>query len=69
MIEFAGKDFIYLSKLKKEKIKKIRKAEEDNKGEAPIPAPPKINNKQSKVSDFSDDSLPPQISHLYYQML
>ena len=34
-MEFAGKEYIYLSKLKKEKIKKIRKSEEDNKEEAP----------------------------------
>ena len=41
-MEFAGKDFIYLSKLKKDKIRKIRKAEEDNKGEAPILIPSEI---------------------------
>ena len=34
-MEFAGKEYIYLSQLKKEKIKKIRKSEEDNKEEAP----------------------------------
>ena len=34
-MEFAGKEYIYLSKLKKEKVKKIRKSEEDNKEEAP----------------------------------
>ncbi len=34
-MEFAGKEYIYLSKQKKEKIKKLRKSEEDNKGDAP----------------------------------
>jgi len=34
-MEFAGKEFIYLSKLKKEKIQKIRKSEEENKEQAP----------------------------------
>ena len=34
-MEFAGKEYIYLSKQKKEKIKKLRKSEEDNKGESP----------------------------------
>ena len=34
-MEFAGKEYIYLSKLKKEKIKNIRKSEEENKDEAP----------------------------------
>ena len=43
-MEFAGNDFIYLSKLKKDKINKIRKAEEDNKEEAPINQP--IENKE-----------------------
>ena len=47
-MEFAGKDFIYLSKLKKDKIRKIRKAEEDNKGEAPILNPSEIEKKLDK---------------------
>ena len=34
-MEFAGKEYIYLSKLKKNKIKKLQKSEEDNKEEAP----------------------------------
>ena len=65
-MEFAGKDFIYLSKLKKDKIRKIRKAEEDNKGEAPILIPSEIEkklgkynksfNKPRKGSDISEDS-------------
>ena len=38
-MEFAGNNFIYLSKLKKDKINKIRKAEEDNKEEAPLNKP------------------------------
>ena len=44
-MEFAGKEFIYLPKIKKDKIRKIRKAEEDNKGEAPMPLP---NNSDKK---------------------
>ena len=36
-MEFAGKDYIYLSKLKKETIKKVKKSEENNQKEAPIP--------------------------------
>ena len=38
-MDFAGNKYIYLPKLKKDKIKKIRKEEEDNKGEAPILKP------------------------------
>jgi hypothetical protein len=34
-MEFAGKEYIYLSKLKKDKIRQIKNAEKDNKGEAP----------------------------------
>ena len=64
-MEFAGNNFIYLSKLKKEKIEKIRKAEEDNKEEAPIPKIEKeedikkmeIDDKNDSVlSDDSDDA-------------
>ena len=36
-MEFAGNKYIYLSKLKKEKIQKIRKSEKENEGDAPIP--------------------------------
>ena len=46
-MEFAGKEYIYLPKLKKEKIKKIRKSEEDNKEEAPIP---KMNVEEDDIS-------------------
>ena len=46
-MEFAGDKYIYLSKLKKEKIHKIRESEKDNKGDAPIPI--------SKVDDPKDD--------------
>ena len=51
-MEFAGKEYIYLSKLKKEKIKKIRKSEEDNKEEAPIP---KLENNNDKMNIEEDD--------------
>ena len=51
-MEFAGKEYIYLSKLKKEKIKKIQKLKEDNKDE-----PPKINEdvKEDKKEDLKED--------------
>ena len=52
-MEFAGKEFIYLSKLKKDKINKIRKAEEDNKGEAPIIMPVKKIGTENKNDDIS----------------
>ena len=42
-MEFAGNKYIYLSKLKKDKIRKIRQSENENKDEAPVP---KIENKQ-----------------------
>ena len=45
-MEFAGKEYIYLSKLKKNKIKKLQKSEEDNKEEAP-----KIEEDQKKEED------------------
>ena len=35
-MEFAGKEFIYLSKLKKDKIKKLREAEKENVEGAPV---------------------------------
>ena len=65
-MEFAGNEFIYLSKLKKEKINKIKKSEEDNKGEAPTINESKetLDNSSQKInkpglqvdSDDSDDS-------------
>ena len=45
-MEFAGKEYIYLSKLKKNKIKILQKSEEDNKEEAP-----KIEEDQKKEED------------------
>jgi len=53
-MEFAGNKFIYLSKLKKEKIEKIRKAEEDNKGEAPIPNIEPNDNIKNKLDKYKD---------------
>ena len=54
-MEFAGNKFIYLSKLKKGKIKKIRQSEEDNKEDAPSVLPKKefkmeIEEKEPKDS-------------------
>ena len=35
-MEFAGKEYIYLSKLKKDKIKKLQQAEKENAEDAPV---------------------------------
>lgn len=35
-MEFAGKEYIYLSKLKKDKIKKLRESEKENAEGAPV---------------------------------
>ena len=43
MLEFAGNKYIYLPKLKKDKIKKIRESEKDNAPEAPILKVPNDN--------------------------
>ena len=70
MLEFAGNNYIYLSKLKKDKIRKIRESEKENKDEAPIPKlekqmdkmiieedPKNINeDKKEVLSDDSDDA-------------
>ena len=55
-MEFAGKEYIYLSKLKKEKVKKIRKSEEDNKEEAPgIKKEEKEDKKEDKKEDEKEE--------------
>ena len=58
-MDFAGNDFIYLSKIKKEKIKKIKKSEEQNKAEAPIIEEQKLNNeeKNKNKEEIKKDSL------------
>ena len=38
-MEFAGKKYIYLSKLKKDKIKKLREAEKENAEDGRRPFP------------------------------
>ena len=35
-MEFAGKNYIYLSKLKKDKIKKLQQSEKENEDDAPM---------------------------------
>ena len=52
MLEFAGNNYIYLSKLKKDKIRKIRDSEEGN-----APQAPSLNaqNNSNKMSVESDD--------------
>ena len=55
-MDFAGKDFIYLSKIKKDKVRKIRKSEEDNKGDAPLPNPIIASSSiESKLSKYSQN--------------
>ena len=49
-MEFAGDKYIYLSKLKKEKIQKIRKSEKENEGEASIPIS-KVNEQKDDISN------------------
>ena len=62
-MDFAGRELIYLSKLKKAKIKKLKKSEEDNKEDAPQPLfqekiqlnnLSKNSNKQYKEIDSED---------------
>ena len=68
-MEFAGNNFIYLSKLKKEKINKIQKAEEDNKGEAPIPKiEPKKEIKKKKIADKNDSYLSDDSDDAYQEV-
>ena len=59
-MEFAGNKYIYLSKMKKEKIKKIRKSEKENEGDAPIPIPtakePK-DNISNKLNQFNQGNM------------
>ena len=59
-MEFAGNKYIYLSKLKKEKIQKIRKSEKENEGDAPIPIPtanePK-DNISNKLNQFNKGNM------------
>ena len=54
-MEFAGKEYIYLSKLKKDKIKKLQKSEEDNKEEAPkIKAEPIEEDEKEEIEEVND---------------
>ena len=54
MLEFAGNKYIYLPKIKKAKIKKIRKSEEENEGEAPVlNAPNPIAPMEEEKDDMS----------------
>ena len=51
MLEFAGNNYIYLSKLKKDKIRKIRESEEGNAPQAPALNAQNNSNKMSIESD------------------
>ena len=54
-MEFAGKEYIYLSKLKKDKIKKLQKSEEDNKEEAPkIKEEPIEEDEKEEIEEVND---------------
>ena len=64
-MDFAGTDFIYLSKLKKDKIRKLKKSEENNKDKAPPLTQNKeplndqseyLSGEQIGESDDSDDA-------------
>ena len=51
-MEFAGNKYIYLSKLKKEKVRKIRKSEKENEGDAPMPmAIPPAQDPKDNISN------------------
>ena len=51
-MEFAGNKYIYLSKLKKEKVRKIRKSEKENEGDAPMPmAIPNAQDPKDNISN------------------
>ena len=56
-MEFSGKDYIYLSKIKKEKIKKLKNEEnnKENKKEAPPNLIQPVIQKDSLNSEDSDD--------------
>ena len=51
MLEFAGNKYIYLPKIKKDKIRKIRESEKDNESEAPILMAQKNENKMDIEKD------------------
>ena len=53
-MEFAGKEFIYLSKLKKEKIKNLILSEKENKEGAPII---KEDEKEDEKEDVKDEKI------------
>ena len=53
-MEFAGNKYIYLSKLKKDKVRKIRLSESENKEEAPIP---QLDKKSYKMEIEEDNKL------------
>ena len=57
MLEFAGNKYIYLSKLKKDKIKKIRDFEENNEAEAPVLNVQKANNQIEVENDEMSQKL------------
>ena len=59
-MEFAGNKYIYLSKMKKEKIQKIRKSEKENEGDAPIPIPTGDEPKEdisNKLNQFNQGNM------------
>ena len=56
-MEFAGNEYIYLPKQKKEKIKKLRKSEEDNKGDAPPMSIEKEENIPSKQEEKKENEI------------
>ena len=58
-MEFAGNEYIYLSKLKKEKIKKLQEAEKENEEDAPVikeeEEEDEKEDKKDKKNDMKDE--------------
>ena len=55
-MEFAGIEYIYLSKLKKDKIKKLQLSEKENEGMAPvIKEEPKEEEKEDEKEDEKEE--------------
>ena len=53
-MEFAGKEYIYLSTLKKNKIKKLQKSEEDNKEAPKIIEEPEKEDEKDVLEEVDD---------------
>ena len=54
-MEFAGKEYIYLSKLKKDKVKKLRESEQENAEDAPVIKEEDKKEEDIKVEDEKEE--------------